>query len=307
MHNLILWREYIMTQKQTVTKLMVDMRLRNFSDCTIESYLLTSKRFLAFTSIQNTFDLCEKQFREYLVFLLSKNLQASSINFYNCVIRFLYEVTLEKDINYKRVPHMKKYKKRPEILTVDELASFFANLTNPKHLAFFLNMYGSGLRISEMLAIKASDIDGKRMLLRINCGKGRKERYAPLTLAGYEALRYYWKTYRPENTNNYLFPDSTKTRTQTSRSFQSMYNKIANISEINKNSSSHTLRHNFATHSLQSGLDLMTLKEILGHTSLSTTSVYLHLFLVDKSNTKSPEELTKTFWDEYRERSFLNV
>jgi site-specific recombinase XerD len=296
-----------MTQKQTLTKLMVDMRLRNFSDNTIKSYLLTSKNFLIFTKIQNTLNLCEKQFREYLVSLLSKELKASSINFYNCAIRFLYEVTLEKDINYKRIPHMKKYKTRPEILDIDELASLFANLTTPKHFAFFLNMYGSGLRISEMLAIKTSDIDGKRMLLRVRCGKNRKERYAPLTLAGYEALRYYWKTYRPKNTNNYLFPDSTKTRTQTSKSFQSMYKKTANKAEICKNSSTHTLRHNFATNSLQSGLDLMTLKEMLGHTSLSTTSVYLHLFLVDKSNSKSPEELTKIFWDEYCERSFLNV
>jgi len=296
-----------MTQKQTVTKLMVDMRLRNFSDCTIKSYLLTSKRFLTFTSIQNTFDLCEKQFREYLVFLISKNLAAPTINLYNCAIRFLYEVTLEKDINYKRVPHMKKFKKRPEILTVDELASFFANLTNPKHFAFFLNMYGSGLRISEMLALKTGDIDGKRKLIRINCGKGRKERYAPLTIAGYEALRYYWKTYRPVNNNDYLFPDYTKTRTQNPSSFEQILKKIAKKAEICKNFTPHTLRHNFATHSLQSGLDLMTLKEMLGHTSLSTTSVYLHLFLVDKSNTKSPEELTKVFWDEYRERSFLNV
>ena len=120
-------------------------------------------------------------------------------------------------------------------------------------------------------------------------------------------MRYYWKAYRPVNNNDYLFPDYTKTRTQTSKSFQGMFKKIANIAEINKNSSSHTLRHNFATNSLQSGLDLMTLKEMLGHSSLSTTSVYLHLFLVDKSNTKSPEELTKVFWDEYRERSFLNV
>jgi len=163
-----------LTQKQTLTKLMIDMRIRNFSDCTIKSYLLVGKNFLDFTKIKNTFNLCEKQFREYLIYLLSGNLKPSTINQYNCAIRFMYEVSLEKDINYKRVPHMKKYKTKPEILSVDELASLFANLTNPKHFAFFLNMYGSGLRISEMLALKTSDIDGKRMLLRVNCGKGLK-------------------------------------------------------------------------------------------------------------------------------------
>jgi len=138
---------------------------------------------------------------------------------------------------------MKKYKTKPEILTVDELASLFANLTNPKHFAFFLNMYGSGLRISEMLALKTSDIDRERKLLRVRCGKNRKERYAPLTLAGYEALRYYWKVYRPVNNNNYLFPDYTKTRTQTSGCFELMLKKIAKKAEICKNSSPHTLRY----------------------------------------------------------------
>ena len=296
-----------MTQRQTLTKLMVDMRLRNFSDNTIESYLITAKKFLIFTKIQNTFELCEKQFREYLVLLLTQNLKSSTVNQYNCAISFLYAVTLEKDINYKRVPHMKKIKTRPEILSVDELASLFANLTNPKHFAFFLNLYGSGLRISEMLALKTTDIDGKRMLIRINSGKGRKQRYAPLTLAGYEALRYYWKIYRPVNDNNYLFPDHTKTRTLKSGTFELMLKKITKQAEICKNTTPHTFRHCFATNSLQSGLDLMTLKEMLGHSSLSSTSVYLHLFLVDKSNSKSPEELTKIFWDEYRERNFINV
>jgi site-specific recombinase XerD len=158
-----------------------------------------------------------------------------------------------------------------------------------------------------MLALKTGDIDGKRKLIRVRCGKNRKERYAPLTLAGYEALRYYWKVYRPVNNNNYLFPDYTKTRTQTSTAFRLMLKKITKQAKICKNPTPHTLRHNFATNSLQSGLDLMTLKEMLGHSSLSSTSIYLHLFLVDKSNSKSPEELTKVFWDEYRERRFLNA
>jgi site-specific recombinase XerD len=283
------------------------MRLRDFSDNTIESYLITAKKFLKFTKIQNTFELSEKQFREYLLALVSKNLSTSTINNYNCAIRFLYEVTLENDINYKRVPHMKKHKTRPEILSVDELASLFANLTNPKHFAFFLNIYGSGLRVSEMLALTTNDIDGKRKLIRVRCGKNRKERYAPLTVAGYEALRYYWKVYRPVNNNNSLFPDYTKTRTQTSSNYENILKKLTQKAEICKKPTPHTLRHNFATHSLQSGRDLMSLKEMLGHSSLSSTSVYLHLFLVDKSNSKSPEELTTVFWDEYRERNFINA
>ena len=138
---------------------------------------------------------------------------------------------------------MKMNKTRPEILTVEELASLFANISNPKHFAFFITMYSSGLRVSEMLALKTGDIDGKRKLIRVRCGKNRKERYAPLTLAGYEALRYYWKVYRPVNNNNYLFPDYTKARTQTSTAFRLMLKKITKQAKICKNPTPHTLSY----------------------------------------------------------------
>jgi len=235
-----------------------------------------------------------------------ENLAPSSINQYNSAIRFLYEVTLEKDINYKRVPHAKEPVTRPEVLTPEELEAFFKEVARPKPFAFFLNLYGSGLRISEMIALRVNDIDAGRMLLHVRCGKGRKERFAPLTQSGLEAFRYYWKMYRPTNANDYIFPDSSKTRTQNPRSFDAMFKKIAKDADICKKASPHTLRHSFSTHTLQSGTDLMTLKEMLGHSSLSSTTVYLHLSLVDKSNTRSPEELSAQFWAEYRDRNFIH-
>lgn len=295
-----------MTYWQTKTKLMADMKLRNFSESTIDSYYGKCLKFLDSNKIKDPSRLTEKEFRAYLLRLKAKGLKASSINLHNTAVRFLYEVTLEKDINYKRVPHMKKPKTRPAILAVDELASLFAEVTNLRHFAFFINLYGSGLRISEMLALRTSDIDGKRMLIRVRSGKGRKERYTPLTRAGYEALRHYWKLYRPVNANQYLFPDYTRTRSMSSDAFEIAIKKITNEANICKNSTPHTLRHQFATHMLQSGTDLMTLKEMLGHTSLSSTTIYLHISLVDKSNTKSPEELTGEFWAEYCERNFIH-
>jgi site-specific recombinase XerD len=296
-----------MTQSQTRRKLLQDMKLRGFSEDTISSYSIQCNCFLDFSKAKDTSRLTEKEFRAYLVHLTGRgDLAPSSINLYNCAVRFLYEVTLEKDINYKRVPHMKEPKTRPEILTVGELEAFFKEVTGPKQFAFFLNLYGSGLRISEMLALKTNDIDGKRMLIRVRNGKGRKERFAPLTKAGYEALRHYWKLYRPANANNYVFPDYTRTRTQCSTSFETMFKKIANEAGICKKASPHTLRHSFSTHTLQSGTDLMTLKEMLRHSSLSSTTVYLHLSLIDRSNTRSPEELAAGFWAEYRERNFIH-
>ena len=296
-----------MTQSQTRRKFLQDMQLRGFSEGTISCYSIQCNCFLEFCKVRNTAQLTEKEFRSYLLHLTSRgNLAPSTINQYNSAIRFLYEVTLEKDINHKRVPHAKEPVRRPEVLTPQELEAFFREVTRPKHFAFFLNLYGSGLRISEMAALRVDDIDARRMLLHVRCGKGRKERFAPLTQSGLEAFRYYWKMYRPTNANDYIFPDSSKTRTQNPRSFDAMFKKIAKDADICKKASPHTLRHSFSTHTLQSGTDLMTLKEMLGHSSLSSTTIYLHLSLVDRSNTRSPEELSAQFWAEYRERNFIH-
>ena len=262
-----------MTHSQAKEKLMDDMKLRNFTPDSIKSYYRNCLKFLDFIKVKDTSRLTEKELRGYLLHLSNKALQASTINQYNSTIRFLYEITLEKDLNYKRVPHMKEPKKRPEILTVEELASFFSILVNPKHFAFIITLYGSGLRISEMLDLRTGDIDGERMLLHVRSGKGRKERYAPLTKASLEALRYYWKLYRPANENNFVFPDSTRTRTMSHDAFAAAIKKIANEAGICKNPTPHTFRHQFSTHMLQGGTDLMTVKEMLGHELLESTSI----------------------------------
>jgi len=296
-----------MTQSQTRRKLLQDMQLRGFSEATISCYSRQCDCFLEFCKAKDTAKLTESEFRSYLLHLTNrKDLAPSTFNQYNSAVRFLYEVTLEKDINHKRVPHAKEPVTRPEVLTPQELEAFFKEVARPKQFAFFLNLYGSGLRISEMVALRTNDIDAGRMLLHVRCGKGRKERFAPLTQSGLEAFRYYWKMYRPTNANDYIFPDYTKTRTQGYRSFESMFRKIAKDAQIIKKANCHTLRHCFATHTLQSGTDLMTLKEMLGHSSLSSTTIYLHLSLVDRSNTRSPEELSAQFWAEYRERNFIH-
>jgi len=224
------------------------MKLRNFSPQTIETYYRNCLKFLDFTKVKDASKLTEKELRAYLLHLSNKDLKAASINLYNSSVRFLYEVTLEKNLNYKRVPHMKKEKTRPEILTVGELESFFVNLVNLKHFAFIINLYGSGLRISEMLTLRTSDIDGKRMIIQVRSGKGRKERYAPLTKAGYEALRHYWKMYRPNNVNNFVFPDSTRTRTMSCGAFATVIKNIANIAGIYKKPTPHTYRKRTINH-----------------------------------------------------------
>ena len=253
-----------MTHQQALRKLLLDMQLRGFSENTVESYSLPIMQFLNQCCKTDVMSLDEKDFRQHLLHLHNQGtLKSTTINRYNSAIRFFYEVTLEKDINYKRVPQSKLHKTRPEVLSIPELISFFNEINNPKHFAFFLNLYGSGLRISEMVSLQTGDIDGKRMLLHVRNGKGGKERFTSLTDAGYTALRYYWKTYRPVNIHNYVFPDRTKTRTLTTSGFMSLFKKLSKEAGLCKAATPHTLRHEFATHSLQSGMDLMTLKEML--------------------------------------------
>ena len=296
-----------MTHQQALKKLLSDMQLRGFSENTVKSYYNQSVRFLKQCCKTDVNSLDEKDFRSYLLHLHNQGtLKPSTINLYNCAIRFFYEVTLEKDINYKRVPHSKQHKTRPEVLSVPELISFFDKINNPKHFAFYLNLYGSGLRISEMLSLQTGDIDGKRMLLHVRNGKGGKERFTPLTEAGYKALRYYWKTYSPVNAQNYVFPNYTRTRTLSTDAFESMFKKLSKDAGLCKDATPHTLRHCFSTHSLQSGMDLMTLKEMLGHSSLSSTSVYLHLSLIDQSNKRSPADVTSEIKSLFDERNFIH-
>jgi len=233
-----------MTHQQALRKLLSDMQLRGFSENTVESYSLPIMQFLNQCCKTDVNSLEENDFRQHLLHLHNQGtLKPTTINRYNSAIRFFYEVTLEKDINYKRVPHSKLHKTRPEVLSIPELISFFGEINNPKHFAFFLNLYGSGLRISEMVSLQTGDIDGKRMLLHVRNGKGGKERFTSLTDAGYTALRYYWKTYRPVNIHNYVFPDCTKTRTLTPSGFMSLFKKLSKEAGLCKAATPHTLRY----------------------------------------------------------------
>ncbi len=235
--TIIIYKEFFMTHQQAIRKLQTDMQLRGFSVHTTISYYLLTKKFLSQCKQANVKALDESDFRAYLVHLHEQGtLQTATINQYNSAVRFFYEITLGKDINYKRVPHAKVHKSRPAVLSPDELTAFFDEITNPKHFAFFLNLYGSGLRISELVSAKTTDIDGNRILIHVRRGKGDKERFAPLTDAGYAALRHYWKRYRPENPHKYVFPDYTRTRHMSPRSFESLYekeNRRSRVTEIN--------------------------------------------------------------------------
>ena len=189
-------------------------------------------------------------------------------------LRFFYGVTLHKSWDIGRIPYQKTRRKLPVVLSQQEVAAILDALTNLKHRAILATVYAAGLRVSEVVALRVSDIDSQRMMLRIEQGKGRKDRYGMLSERLLTVLREYWKSTRPQD---WLFPGQTPPRHLTRSSVERVFHKAREAAGITKKVSVHTLRHSFATHLLESGVNLRKIQILLGHTSLRSTQVYTHV------------------------------
>ncbi len=181
-------------------------------------------------------------------------------------------------------PVPRKEKKLPVVLSLEEIAAFFAVIENLKHWTIFTLMYATGLRISETLNLVPSDIDSKRMVILVRQGKGKKDRYATLYPSLLGSLRDYWKAYRPET---WLFPGQTPDEPLNRSSVERLCAPFRKKAGIKKRVTPHTMRHCFATHLLEAGTDLRTIQLLLGHRSLNSTAVYLHVA------TKAPQVTDK--------------
>lgn len=266
------------------SKLDEDIRLRGFSDKTREAYLGNVKRYLAFLGDLPLEATSEADIRRYSTYLRDeRHLAPKTINTYLAAVVFLYDVTLGRELNKKQVPRMRLSRKLPQLLSRSELRALMEETTNLKHCAIFSLGYGSGLRVSEVCHLKVSDIDSKRMRLFIRSGKGDKDRYTVLSHTSLRYLREYWKMYRPNHPEGWLFPGmrniGTITKDGCNHAFKSALRRIGIDPE---GRSYHLLRHCFATYMLEDGIDPATLKELLGHASLSSTALYLHLANVSK-------------------------
>ena len=278
-----------MTKDQVLEKLKFDVELRGLSKNTKDEYYSKAKNF------QNYFDkpateLGEKDIREFLHYLTTeRKLTSGSVNSYNSGLRFLYGVTLNVNLNCKQIPRHRKKRNFPDILTQDEIQSIFTACDNLRDKCILMTIYGSGLRLSEVACLKVSDIDSKKMQLLIRNGKGAKDRFALLSNSNLEILRDYWKAYHPKE---WLFYSRINTGTHiTPRGVANIFNKYKNIVGITKDVSTHTLRHCFATHLLESGISIFHIKQLLGHSDISTTCFYLHLLKLDSLNITSPLDL----------------
>jgi len=223
-------------------------------------------------------ELSEIDVRQFLWHLaIERKLSPKTVNCYSAAIRFFFAVALNRQMDYLQIPRMKEQKKLPQIPTRAEIAQLIASCGNSKHKALLLLAYGSGLRVGEIVRLKPSDIDSNAMRVLVRGGKGQKDRYTALSQAALEALRKYWAGCRPRSPENYLFPGAAKTGHMTTRGVENAFTAACARSGLNKNISPHLLRHCFGTHLLEDGCSLLQTKELLGHSSLSSTIIYLHL------------------------------
>lgn len=272
-------------------KMINEMVLRRFSLKTQEAYV-AAVTGLARHYKQSPEKINKQMIRDYLLYLMQKRkLSWSSCNVAVSGIRFFYTQTLGIDSMYLSIPPRKKDNTLPEILSTEELEGLFAALTNQKHRTILMTTYAAGLRVSEVVRLKVTDIDSKRMMIRVQQGKGRKDRYTILSERLLKELRIYWKMYRPEL---WLFSSGKNQKRSLSMSTaQRVYNHAKDVAGIQKGKGIHILRHCFATHLLEAGVDLRTIQMLMGHKSITTTMGYLQVTRKLLSSTQSPLDLLK--------------
>lgn len=267
----------MLSKEQALERMEVDIRLRGLSENTRKAYLGHVAIFLEYCG-RPAEELTAHDVRRFILYLQKeKRYTASTINIYNSAIRFFFAATLCKTMNYLQIPRMKKVRSLPEMLTRDEIAEILQNCWNHKHRAYFLLAYGSGLRVSEIACLKVEDIDSKAMRIFVSGGKGGKDRYTLLPEKTLIVLRDYWKQYRPKSPEGWLFPGLKNVGHITRSTINLALSCVLERAGITKNVSPHTLRHSFATHLLEDGLSLLQIKELLGHSSIRSTTIYLHV------------------------------
>ena len=269
-------------------RMLEDMIVRNFSPNTQRAYVDRVAEFARYFRRSPEL-LGPKHIHAYQVFLAqTKQASWSTFNQAVCALRFLYRITLEKDWVIRHIPYPKQEKKLPVVLSLEEVVRLFDAIGSLKYRAILMTAYSAGLRISEVVSLRVTDIDSGRMVIRIQQGKGRKDRYVMLSPRLLLVLREHWKAARPAS---WLFQGSGPDTHISTHSVRNACRKAAKRAGLTKHVTPHTLRHSFATHLLEAGADVRTIQILLGHRSLRTTAVYTHVSADALRATPSPLEL----------------
>jgi len=256
-------------------RMVRDMDVRHLSGRTVEAYLAGVKG-LAKYYMRAPDQLSDDEVQRYLLYLREeRKLSSSSCNQIRCALKFFYEVTVRRPQPSLTVPPMRQAQKLPEILSREEVERIVAATGTRRERVLLMTTYGAGLRVSEVVALRPTDLDVERGVIRVEQGKGKKDRYTVLAERLVREVGQYYAVYgRPDH---WLFPQRhDPTRHVDSSSAQKIYTTAKRRAGITKGGGIHALRHGFATHSLEAGGDLPTLGRMLGHSSVTTTMRYLH-------------------------------
>ncbi len=268
-----------------------DLRLRNYAPKTLKAYVQCVSLFARYFK-RSPEQLGPEHIRQYQLYLVEeKKCSWSYFNQTVCALRFLYRNTLGRDWAITHIPFPRKQKRLPVVLSRDEVAGLLAAVRSRKYRTILSLCYGAGLRISEAIHLRVTDIDSKRMMIRVRQAKGHKDRYVMLSVKLLELLREYWRAERPAS---WLFPGRCKDHPLDASTLQHVCRLALRDSGITKPVTPHTLRHSFASHLLESGANIRTIQLLLGHRSLQTTALYTHVSEKSINETVSPFDLLPT-------------
>ncbi len=276
------------SQKDFINKVCYEMQYRNYSTSTITTYTSLLKQIEHWTGVPIE-EVSTGQLKAYLHHRIAvEKVSISVINQSISAFKILQSDILGREWEQFKIKRPRREIKMPVVLSLEEVENLISATTNVKHKAILMLAYSAGLRKTELQQIKPQAIDSKRMLVHISQGKGKKDRFSILSQKTLTLLRFYYSMYRPQT---YLFESQQyKGRYLAATSLSGIVKNNAKKAGIKKNISFHTLRHCFATHLMESGVNLKIVQKLLGHNSIRTTSRYLHLVNIDPAKIVSPAD-----------------
>jgi len=259
--------------------------LKNYSESTKRTYIHLFRQFIWYQRKKDIEKLSDMEIKDYLMYLI--NYKHISVSYQNQVInaiKFYYEKVLCRPVNTYYVPRPNREFRLPNVLSEDEVVRIIKSIQNIKHKCIISLIYSAGLRRSELLNLRVNNIDSDRMLIKIVYGKGKKDRFVILSDKVLKLINKYCKEYKPKD---YLFY-GMKGGIYSEASLRNIFKKALYVAGIKKYATLHTLRHSYATHLLEKGIDLRYIQQLLGHSNIKTTEIYTHITRKGFENIKSP-------------------
>jgi integrase/recombinase XerD len=270
----------------TVAQFKKDLEIKGFSDRTVDAYVRLVRLYRDHLDRPIDPDAAGKQVKDFFHYMLhEKNASRSYVRQTYGALKYYYTVTLGLEWDVDRIPRVRKTHRLPEILSGEEVRRLLSVTKNIKHKAMLMVTYSAGLRVSETAALKLADIDSDRMTIRVDQGKGKKDRYTLLAEQTLQFLRGYWRMYEP---THWLFEGQEPTRHLNVSSIQRAFGDSRKKARIKRHVTVHSLRHSFATHLLEQGTDIHVVQRLLGHASIQGTTINLRLKMESLTKVTSP-------------------